>query len=82
MFSIAVADSAAKSSSKKPKHNVSKHNVSTVTGGEDYCAAGVARVVMGPVWDAAKAMGLCCGFPVEGEQAVWWFHLQWLVTSW
>jgi len=25
------------------------------------------RVVMGPVWDAAKAMGLCCGFPVEGR---------------
>jgi hypothetical protein len=27
------------------------------------------RLVMGPVWDAAKAMGLCCGFPVEGEGA-------------
>jgi hypothetical protein len=25
------------------------------------------RIVMGPVWDAAKAMGLCCGFPVEGK---------------
>uniref|UniRef100_A0A383WL78 Uncharacterized protein n=1 Tax=Tetradesmus obliquus TaxID=3088 RepID=A0A383WL78_TETOB len=36
---------------------------------EDYCSAGRARVVMGPVWDAAKAMGLCCGFPVEGYQA-------------
>lgn len=24
------------------------------------------RMVMGPVWDAAKAMGICCGFPVEG----------------
>jgi hypothetical protein len=28
---------------------------------------GDGRLVMGPVWDAAKAMGLCCGFPVEGE---------------
>jgi hypothetical protein len=27
------------------------------------------RVVMGPVWAAAKAMGLCCGFPVEGVYA-------------
>jgi hypothetical protein len=34
---------------------------------EEYCRDGRARVVMGPVWDAAKAMGLCCGFPVEGE---------------
>lgn len=30
------------------------------------------RVVMGPVWDAAKAMGLCCGFPVEGEYCYSW----------
>lgn len=60
------ADASSVASSSKLKHNRS----STVVGGEDYCLNGFARVVMGPVWDAAKAMGLCCGFPVEGEHGL------------